>query len=68
MTLDGVGDGRSVSPYPLSGSVVCCVVSLFVRTEPPEIKTDATHCSDITNDQLGISGETGHSGANLCVY
>ncbi len=25
-------------------------------------------CSDITNDQLGISGETGHGGANLCVY
>ncbi len=25
-------------------------------------------CSDITNDQLGISGETGHGGANLRVY
>ncbi len=25
-------------------------------------------CSDITNDQLGISGETGHSGTNLCIY
>ncbi len=25
-------------------------------------------CSDITNDQLGISGETGHGGANLCIY
>ncbi len=25
------------------------------------------HCSDITNDQLGISGETGHGGANLCL-
>ncbi len=29
---------------------------------------DPPVCSDITNDQLGISGETGHSGANLCVY
>ncbi len=26
------------------------------------------HCSDITNDQLGISSETGHGGANLRVY
>ncbi len=25
-------------------------------------------CSDITNDQLGISGETGHGGANLYIY
>ncbi len=27
-----------------------------------------TVCSDITNDQLGISSETGHGGANLRVY
>ncbi len=25
-------------------------------------------CSDITNDQLGISGETGHGGSNLYIY
>ncbi len=25
-------------------------------------------CSDITNTRLGISGETGHGGTNLCVY
>ncbi len=25
-------------------------------------------CSDITNTRLGISGETGHGGANLRVY
>ncbi len=27
-----------------------------------------SNCSDITNDQLGISGETGHGGVNLCIY
>ncbi len=25
-------------------------------------------CSDITNDQLGISDETGHGGTNLYIY
>ncbi len=30
--------------------------------------TRRSTCSDITNDQLGISGETGHGGANLYIY
>ncbi len=30
--------------------------------------TGELSCSDITNDKLGISGETGHGGVNLCVY
>ena len=33
-----------------------------------DIGRSRLRCSDITNDQLGISGETGHGGANLCVY
>ncbi len=32
------------------------------------LRTGRDECSDITNDQLGISGETGHGGANLRVY
>ncbi len=38
------------------------------ETKKEFIDISSTSCSDITNDQLGISGETGHGGANLCIY
>ncbi len=39
-----------------------------LQTLDSKIETSVLQCRDITNDQLGISGETGHGGANLCVY
>ncbi len=48
--------------------------SVFLQVCEPKIDTKKLHCwngagcSDITNDQLGISDETGHGGANLYIY
>ena len=54
--------------------------TLFIREDPRERSRireslglsdrefSDVDCSDITNDQLGISGETGHGGVNLRVY
>ncbi len=40
----------------------------MISDDKPQSPVSKVQCSDITNDQLGISGETGHGGANLCVY
>ncbi len=44
-------------------SIFSCLgrANAILSEEPPA-------CSDITNDQLGISGETGHGGTNLYIY
>ncbi len=52
-----------------SGRFRCHVKKSFIACDPWEENfLDPFVCSDITNDQLGISGETGHGGANICVY
>ncbi len=41
-------------------NISCSIIILWTVTN--------LNCSDITNDQLGISGETGHGGVNLYIY
>ncbi len=43
-------------------------VEILMSFQNHESDRPVIFCSDITNDQLGISGETGHGGANLCIY
>ena len=47
---------------------ICKIAEFLTSTHACVTNISQLTCSDITNDQLGISDETGHGGANLYIY